>query len=63
MDKVSRELQLNDLAYKLKELERTYNVKLISSNGYHDAVVIDRMSGCSYNYINGKVFHADDCCL
>lgn len=61
---LERKSQIEEFAVKLGELEREYKVKIISSNGFTDAIIIDLAWKHGYDYHSGKgrITHSDECC-
>lgn len=59
---INRESQLKRLAEKLWKLEKENNIVLISSNGFTDAVIVDKTTGKGYEYHRnqGKISSCSD---
>lgn len=52
---MNRESRINELAKKIYELEKEYQVSIISENGYTNAVIVDQVTGHGYVYEKGKI--------
>lgn len=50
----NRKEQLEEVAKKIKELEKSFQVIIISDNGYTDALIVDQISGDGYHYHSTK---------
>ncbi|MBU5215079.1 hypothetical protein NST63_27435 [Heyndrickxia sp. FSL W8-0496] len=57
---MNRNEELNVLAKKLGKLESDFKVKIISSNGYTDAIIVDQINGKGYEYQRGTMILAED---
>ncbi|WP_137744827.1 hypothetical protein [Robertmurraya siralis] len=60
---MDRKSQLVEFARRLGKLENEFQVKIISSNGFTDAVVVDQSERHGYDYKDGRITHSDDCCI
>jgi predicted MPP superfamily phosphohydrolase len=62
---IEREEKLKELAKKIGELEKEYQVIIISDNGYTKALIVDKVEnhGYDYHFEEGRISHSSDCCI